>query len=370
MAAIDQATGKLIDDRRTALAEAIVARQYSLRPDLEEYYGPEGRARCVRDTEHHLANLSAAVAVSSPALFSDYLDWARSVMTANHVRDEDVEGNLACLQEVLSTGLPEEHGAVSRRFLEEAIRCSRGAASRFPPSLLADDGPLTALAGDYLRALLDYDRRAATRLILDAVGSGVPVEDIYLHVFQRCQREVGRLWQARQIAVVQEHFGTALTQSLMARLSPTAVPERGNGRRAVAASVGGERHEVGLRVVADFFEMAGYETLYIGAGSPLPSLVDAVAQRRPDLLLISATMVAHLPGVGALIAAVRARDECRGVTILVGGHPFNVVPSLWRQSGADGYAADARGALVEAERLLADRPGREDADTPPQAVRS
>ena len=210
----------------------------------------------------------------------------------------------------------------------------------------------------------------ATRLILDAVGSGVPVEDIYLHVFQRCQREVGRLWQTRQVGVAQEHFGTAVTRSLMARLSPEAAPDRGNGRRAVAASVGGERHEVGLRVVADFFEMAGYETLYLGAGTPMPSLVEAVANRRPDLLLISATMVAHLSGVGALIAAVRGREECRGVTILVGGHPFDVVPDLWRQSGADGYAADARAALVEAERLLADRPGERTADTPPEIARS
>ena len=297
MTAIHQAAGRMLDDRRSALAEAIVARRYSLRPDLQGQHGPEGRARCVHDTEHHLANLSAAVAASSPALFSDYLDWARSVLAAGEVREEDVQGNLACLQEVLSAALPGEHGDVTRRFLKEAIQCSRSRL-RLPPPCSPGMDPLAALAGDYLRALMDYDRRAATRLILDAVGSGVPVPDIYLHVFQRCQREVGRLWQVRQIAVVQEHFVTAVTQSLMARLSPITLPDRGNGRRVVAASVGGERHEVGLRVVADFFEMAGYETLYLGAGSPLPSIVEAVADRRPDLLLISATMVAHLRASG------------------------------------------------------------------------
>ncbi len=361
MPTIHQATGKLIDDRREALAEAIVARQYSLRPELEGQYGPDGRTRCIRDTENHLANLSAAVATSSPALFADYLNWARSVMAVNHVRDEDIEGNLASLREVLSATLTQEHGAVFHQFLEEAIRCSRS-VSRFIPSTLADDAPLTHLARDYLRAVLDYDRQEANRLILDAVASGVPVGDIYLHVFQRRQREIGRLWQARQVGVTQEHFATAVTQSLMARLSPTAAPDRGNGLRALAVSVGGERHEVGLRIVADFFEMAGYETVFLGAGSPLPSLVEAVARQRPDLLLISATMFAHLPGVTALIAAVRERDDCRGVKILVGGHPFDVVPDLWRRSGADGYAADAKGALIEAQRLLADRPGRKPAD--------
>jgi len=365
MPAIHKATGKAIDDRRSSLAEAIVARQYATRPELEGQYGPGGRARCVRDTEHHLANLSAAVAASSPALFSDYLDWARSVMAASHVRDVDVADNLACLQDVLASDLSGEHGAVARRFLDEAIQCSRGGA-RFPAPLLEGDEPLADLARDYLRALLDYDRRAATRLILDAVGSGVPVGDIYLHVFQRCQREVGRLWQSRRVGVAKEHYATAVTRSLMDRLSPTVAPERGNGRRAVAASVGGERHEVGLRVVADFFEMEGYETIYLGADTPTQSLLRAVADRRPDLLLISVTLIAHLTAAGSLIAAVRDRDECRGVKVLVGGHPFDIVPDLWRRSGADGYAADARGALAVAERLLSDPPVEEDAGATPE----
>jgi len=365
MPAIHKATGKAIEDRRSMMAEAIIARQYSIRPELERHYGPGGRARCVRDTEHHLANLSAAVAASSPALFSDYLDWARSVMATSRVRDEDVEENLACLQEVLSAALPEAHGAVTRRFLEEAIRCSRG-AGKLPSSLLVGDEPHSALAGDYLRALLEYDRRTATRLILDAVDSGIPIGDIYLHVFQRCQREVGRLWQARQVGEAKEHFATAITRSLMDRLSPTVVPEGGNGRRAVAASVGGERHDIGLRVVADFFEMEGYETIYLGADIPTPDLIQAIGDCGPDLLLISVTMIAHLTAAGSLIAAVRAREECRGVKVLVGGHPFDVVPDLWRRTGADGYAADAKQALVVAERLLAGSSGDVEAGTTPE----
>src|SRR5436190_1662743 len=108
MHAVHQATGKAIDERRSALAEAVVARQYALQPDLDQHYGPDGRARCLQDTEHHLANLSAAISASSPALFSDYLDWARSVLAASQVREEDVEVNLACLQEVLSSALPQE----------------------------------------------------------------------------------------------------------------------------------------------------------------------------------------------------------------------------------------------------------------------
>jgi methanogenic corrinoid protein MtbC1 len=37
----------------------------------------------------------------------------------------------------------------------------------------------------------------------------------------------------------------------------------------------------------------------------------------------------------------------------VGGYPFNVMPALWRKIGADGYAADAEGAVEIGNRLIA-----------------
>src|SRR5947208_2720790 len=88
------------------------------------------------------------------------------------------------------------------------------------PTLLEGDDPLTELARQYLRALLAGERQGASRLILDAVKAGVPVRDIYLHVFQRCQQEAGRLWQVNRLTVAQEHYATAATQLIMAQLYP------------------------------------------------------------------------------------------------------------------------------------------------------
>src|SRR3954451_16210045 len=94
-------TGQLIEAQRRMLAEAVVARQYELQPGLRERYGEGGRAKCVQDTDYHLAYLAAAVTYSSPALFCDYIGWAKAVLAAFNVGPEDVERNLACLREVL-----------------------------------------------------------------------------------------------------------------------------------------------------------------------------------------------------------------------------------------------------------------------------
>ena len=327
------------------------ARQYQLQPGLRERYGEGGRAKCIQDTEYHLAYLAAAVTFSSPALFCDYIAWAKAVLAAHGVGTEDVAGNLVCLRDVLCEQLPGGMGEAVAPYVQAALQALPEAPTALP-SLLDGEDALSELARQYLQALLRAERHEASGLILDAVRAGVAVCDVYLQVFQRCQREVGRLWQLKQITVAQEHYCTAATQLAMSQLYPYlfALPKK--GRRLAAASVGGELHEVGLRIVTDLFEADGWDTLYLGANLPAGSVVQAVEQHRPDLLVISATMTFHLRGVEQLIAQVRSSEACQGVKVMVGGYPFNVDPELWRRVGADGHAGDAGEALDVAARLL------------------
>lgn len=219
------------------------------------------------------------------------------------------------------------------------------------PSFLVPDAPLANLTRSYLTALLDGDRRQASTLVLDAVATGIPVKDIYLHVFQRAQYEVGRLWQVHDISVAQEHYCTAATQLIMSQLYPHIFSVASTGGTFVATCVSGDLHEIGVRMVADFFEIDGWNTYYLGANTPDADVVAAVIERKADLLGISATISGHLRAVSALIKAVRANDACRHVTILVGGYPFAVAPDLWREVGADGTALDAQAAIVLAGQL-------------------
>ncbi len=224
------------------------------------------------------------------------------------------------------------------------------------PSFLVPDAPLAALTRSYLTALLDGDRRQASTLVLDAVATGTPVKDIYLHVFQRAQYEVGRLWQVHDISVAQEHYCTAATQLIMSQLYPHIFSVARHEGTFVATCVAGDLHEIGVRMVADFFEIDGWNTYYLGANTPDADVVAALIERKADFLGISATISGHLRAVSTLIKAVRANDACRDVRILVGGYPFAAKPDLWREMGADGTAVDAQAAIALAGELLQSRP--------------
>src|SRR5437868_12602274 len=146
-------TGQWIDSQRRALAEAVVARQYALQPGLRERYGEGGQAKCVQDTDYHLAYLAAAVTYSSPALFADYIGWAKAVLAAFGVGPEDVERNLACLRDVLREKLPGGAAEVIAPYVEAALRALPAAPTDLPSFLEGGDAH-SGLARQFLQALL------------------------------------------------------------------------------------------------------------------------------------------------------------------------------------------------------------------------
>jgi len=223
-----------------------------------------------------------------------------------------------------------------------------------PPSFLRDEAlvDLAELARGYLRALLDGERHRASRMILEAVQAGVPVKRIYLDVFQPTQYEVGRLFQLNEVGVGEEHYCTAATQLIISQLYPQIFASEKGPNTLVATCVAGDLHELGARMVTDFFEMDGWNTYYFGAGSSSQAVVATVAQRRARVLAISAPY--HVSAVGELIEKIRAHPACGRVKIMVGGYPFRVDPDLWSKLGADGSATDAQQAISLANRWVAD----------------
>lgn len=217
------------------------------------------------------------------------------------------------------------------------------------------DDPLAGLAREYMDAMLLRERHRAADLVLEAAGRGAPIGDLYLHVLQPVQYEIGWLWQTGKISVGHEHYCTNATQLVMSMLYPRMFSGNHSGKRILAACVQGELHELGLRMLSDFFEMAGWDTQFLGANTPRDGVVAMMGEWRPDVVAVGVTMHYHLDEARALVQAVRAAPGCGDVKVLVGGYTCRVAEDLWRKLGADGTADDAQKALALAARLTEGR---------------
>lgn len=349
MNTLRQTFAHAIETQKHELALLIVDEQWARNPGFKKRYGEAGHAKCVQDVKYNLSYLAQAVASDSPPLFATYIEWVKVLFNGLNIPTQELSESLEITSSILR-----ERFAGNAETIENFIEISLKqltAAPQIAPSFLDEASPLSELAHQYMDSLRQGDRSAASQLILNAIEQGMSVKDIYLHVFQPSQYEIGRLWQINQMSVAEEHFCTAATQSIMAQLYPAIFNSQKIGRRMVATCVGNELHEIGLHMVADFFEMEGWDTYYIGSNTPTSSVLRTLSERKPDILAISATMTFHIKLVEELIEQVRAADSKGRVKIMVGGYPFNIEPDLWQQVGADGYAANAEQAVITANAL-------------------
>jgi len=338
-------------ERAPALAARVTDLQYARRPELAQRWGDAGRQRCEEDARHHLDYLASALRGASEALFVRYVEWAKVLLAAYGVGADDLRLNLEILREAVLEAAEEADGATLRAPIDAALAQLDDMPSSLP-SLIDPSAPHAGLARRYLDAMLAGERRRAMEMVMDAVKGGAPVREIYLHVFAPVQHEIGRLWQENEISVATEHYCTAITQLVISQLYPWVFAGERRGRTLVATCIEGDLHELGVRMVADFFEMDGWDTIYLGANVPLRSIVDTVEEKGADLVAVSATISKHTGGIASLLEALRARPATRDVPVLVGGYPFNLEPELWRRLGASGHARDAEEAVSIGRRLV------------------
>ena len=336
-----------------AVASDALELQYSRTPGLRERLTQSQMEHSLQDTRFHVAFLASALWANEPILFSDYARWTLTLFENLNLPAEWLTDSLECIRDAAANLVEPGLARVIADYIDSALQglCSTDECAS--ESLIEAGSRHGSLAMRYLGAVIGADRRAASQMILQAVDEGMPVSEVNLEVLQPVQKELGRLWQTNRITVAQEHYATAVTQMVMSQLYAHIFSNQKNGRTMVAACVGGELHEIGMRMVADFFEMRGWDTHYIGANTPVNDIVETVALTRADVLALSVTMGSHVVQISEVIDALRADSRTAGTKVIVGGYPFILAPELWRRVGADGSAGDAAAALELAERLVA-----------------
>jgi methanogenic corrinoid protein MtbC1 len=95
-----------------------------------------------------------------------------------------------------------------------------------------------------------------------------------------------------------------------------------------------ELHEIGPRMVADFFTLCGYEVTFVGANTPKSSFMSAIDIIKPDYIAISVTNYYNLVAAGKVISEIRERKP-KDSKIIVGGRAFDRNPQMVTKMGAD-----------------------------------
>jgi methanogenic corrinoid protein MtbC1 len=337
---------QILDTSAAGLAGMAASLLLERRPEMAERYAPDGFSAWKEQYERWLLDLSAALAAAEPALFESGMRLTRRAFDHRGAGVEDLRSALDALRDTLRERLPEASANTAVPYVERALDAlsDSGSHDESEPETLGR----SALA--YLQSILEGRPRDAIDAVLGAVDGGEPVERVYLDVLLPAQRESGRLWHAGDLSIAEEHAVTSTTQRAMALLRERAAASAPTGKTAVVTCVAGNVHDIGARAVSDFFEIAGWRTINLGADVPADDIARAAQFFDADVVLLAATLDPHVKATQRAIERIRA--ERPDAKIIVGGEAFRRVSDLWRKVGADGHAPSVEEAEPLGSRLI------------------
>jgi len=188
------------------------------------------------------------------------------------------------------------------------------------PLRRAADAEIGMLARRFEEVLRVGDGSAAEQVMDDALAAGLAPEVIQSMVITPAMVRIGELWELRVIGVADEHLATSISQHALIRLFEVMSVGRGrSGSRddVLLAAVEGQHHVLGLRMVADVLEGAGYEVFYLGENVPVASLRAFALQHRPAVVGLTFGITSDVSALADSLWAVHeVSPESR---ILLGG---------------------------------------------------
>jgi diguanylate cyclase (GGDEF)-like protein len=192
----------------------------------------------------------------------------------------------------------------------------------------AGDRRLAAMGERYCAALCAADGPVAEAVVEEALGAGVAPTTIQVRVITAAMKRIGELWEQGEMTVADEHVATGLSyRALLPLQEPLQIAPPRSRERVVLAAVEGQTHVLGLRMVADVLEGAGFDMLYLGADVPCGALRAFVAEHMPAIIGLTSTQGRDAPCLEAAIVAIH--DVHPAGRVMLGG---NGVPPEWRDA--------------------------------------
>lgn len=335
-----------IENLATVAVEEVTRRIYANHPELLQRFGEKGKAACREDIHHHLEYLGASLYGEDGGPFREYVLWLASVLESRGVPGSHLLESLQLLRQFFESRLGADQAAPVLDRLQDGIDGLSAPALEIPRFQRLLPTPM-AQSQDFLQALLEGNRKAAQETVGTVMRNQGALVDVEISVIQPAMYDIGFLWQRSRITVAQEHMATAISQNVMARLFAEAEFAEPLNRKAVFACVPGNHHSLGLRMVSDAFEVAGWTVQFLGADVPGQDLITQIDHWRPELVGLSISLPGHIGIARDIIRKLRAELGSQCPALLIGGLASNQAEGLWKAVDADLWAANARDTLKE-----------------------
>jgi methanogenic corrinoid protein MtbC1 len=236
-----------------------------------------------------------------------------------------------------------EEGGVQGKFWTSQTKVRKTGTTKVETGLDVEAYAEALIANDIPKAISmmqqDIDGGTAPQ---EVVSRGlIPAITIVGEQFQNGQIYIPEMMiAARAMSATLDHFKQKLAGQGEAKKLGTVV----------IGTVQGDLHDIGKNLVAMILKGQGFQVEDLGVSVSTAKFVQAVKEKKPEILAMSALLTTTMTEMKNTIDALKSAGLRNEVKIIVGGAP--VTPAFAAQIGADGNSYDAPGAAKLCKELL------------------
>ena len=205
------------------------------------------------------------------------------------------------------------------------------------------------------QAVLEGDARTAREMTEKALAAGADPLSLVQEYMLPAMKEVGRRFECSEYFVPELLLSARAMKKALELVRPllakaeSATPSG----RVVIGTVKGDLHDIGKNLVASLLEGNGWEVIDLGVNVSPQQFVNAVREKKADIMAMSALLTTTMPAMKTTIEAIQQAGLRRQVKVLIGGAP--ITQEYADEIGADGYSDSAAGAVHVAHTMISER---------------
>ncbi len=197
---------------------------------------------------------------------------------------------------------------------------------------------------EFLSSLDEQDKERCVNLALSKLNNNeISVVALYNDILAPALKTPFCRDKSTDLCIWEEHLRTSIVRTVIECSYPFVIAEK---RRTFGDSTKGivivlcpqeEYHEIGARMVADFFTLCGFSSAFIGANTPIRDILDAIKYLGPVYVAISVSVTYNLMAARRTIKKIAdlRTQTGQGFLIIVGGNAFTKSSEIYRELGAD-----------------------------------
>jgi 5-methyltetrahydrofolate--homocysteine methyltransferase len=198
--------------------------------------------------------------------------------------------------------------------------------------------------------ILDGEMDEIADHVQEALDAGIAPKTILDDGMLKGMNVVGEQFKEGELFVPEVLMSAKTMDEGMEVLKPNL--QEGDVTKAgtiVMATVKGDLHDIGKKLVCMMLEGAGFEIHDLGVDVTPEAIRDAVKENNPDIVGMSAILTTTMLSMQDTVALLKQDEGTKDVKIMIGGAPAN--PDVATEMGAN-YSADASAAVDLAVSLV------------------